>query len=107
MDKVETRICHVKDVSNMNGTALVRAIKSYAHAQFDDTLICDRQIWDVKADLEEYAQKMSDENPRWKPAKIEVYDPGRQGIRWWISVNGETILMVAKARYNYSTSIME
>lgn len=94
-------------LGTLSGSSMAKAIKDFARAEFDHTIIDESQIDEVIHTLQEYADKMATLHTRWKPVKIERHD-GRcceelgQTDLHWVVVDEESILTIKKARCNYA-----
>ena len=104
MIKQETTLCYIKYVGTQSGTAMAKAVKSYAHEMYDKTIIDEYQRNDVVESLKGHAEELAATNPKWKPVTIELHDNtcggaylGVKATLYWLRVDGETILTISKA----------
>ena len=104
MTKQETTLCFITYVGNCGGTAMAKAIKEFAHKEYEDTIIDEYQRNDVVESLKRHAEELAAANPKWKPVTIELHDNtcggaylGVKATLYWLRVDGETILTISKA----------
>lgn len=109
MTKQETTLCFITYVGNCGGTAMEKAIKEFAHNEYEDTVIDDYQVNDVVAALQKKVDELAATNPKWKRSEISLNDDtcrgaylGRKVTVYWIRVGGETILTIKKAKGIFS-----
>ncbi|MBR6354403.1 MAG: hypothetical protein IKS01_01330 [Paludibacteraceae bacterium] len=101
--KEETTLVFIKYVGTQSGTAMAKAIKSYANELFDNAIIDECQHKEVYKTIEQRAEELANDNPKWKPIKITLDDNSHNGaylVRtniYWLRVDGETILTMVKA----------
>ena len=109
MTKQETTLCFIKYVGNCGGTAMEKAIKEFAHKEYEDTIIDEYQRNDVVAALQNKVEELAAANPKWKRSKISLGDNtcggaylGMRATIYWLCVDGETILTIKKAKGKFS-----
>ena len=108
MTKQETTLCFITYVGNCGGTAMEKAIKEFAHKEYEDTIIDEYQRNDVVAALQQKADELAATNPRWKRSEISLGDDTHGGAYlglstiYWLRVGGETILTIKKAKGKFS-----
>ena len=108
MTKQETTLCFITYVGNCGGTAMAKAIKEFAHKEYEDTIIDEYQRNDVVAALQQKADELATANPNWKRSKISLGDNTCGGAYlhpasiYWLRVDGETILTIKKAKGKFS-----
>ena len=108
MIKQETTLCYIKYVGTQSGTAMAKAVKSYAHEMYDNTIIDEYQRNDVVESLKKHAEELAAANPRWKRSEISLGDDTHggaflgQATIYWLRVGGETILTIKKAKGKFS-----
>ena len=108
MIKQETTLCYIKYVGTQSGTAMAKAVKSYAHEMYDNTIIDEYQRNDVVAALRDKADELAAANPKWKRSEISLHDNTCGGAYlhpasiYWLRVDGETILTIKKAKGKFS-----
>ncbi|MBQ9296809.1 MAG: hypothetical protein IJ204_06385 [Paludibacteraceae bacterium] len=109
MTKQETTLCFITYVGNCGGTAMEKAIKEFAHKEYEDTIIDEYQRNDVVAALQQKADELAAANPKWKRSKISLGDNtcggaylGMRATIYWLRVDNETILTIKKAKGKFS-----
>ena len=86
-----------------------KAIKEFAHKEYEDTIIDESQRNDVVAALRDKADELAAANPKWKRSEISLHDDtcggaylGRKASIYWLRVDGETILTIKKSKGKFS-----
>ena len=109
MTKQETTLCFITYVGNCGGTAMEKAIKEFAHKEYEDTIIDEYQLNDVVAAIQNKVEELAAANPKWKRSKISLGDNtcggaylGMRATIYWLRVGGETILTIKKAKGKFS-----
>lgn len=109
MTKQETTLCFITYVGNCGGTAMAKAVKEFAHKEYEDTIIDEYQRNDVVAALQNKVEELAAANPKWKRSKISLGDDtcrgaylGRKASIYWLRVDNETILTIKKAKGKFS-----
>ena len=86
-----------------------KAIKEFAHKEYEDTIIDEYHRNDVVAALQQKADELATANPKWKRSEISLGDDtcsgaylGRKASIYWLRVDNETILTIKKAKGKFS-----
>lgn len=109
MTKQETTLCFITYVGNCGGTAMEKAIKEFAHKEYEDTIIDEYQLNDVVAAIQNKVEELAAANPKWKRSKISLGDNtcggaylGMRATIYWLRVDNETILTIKKSNGKFS-----
>ena len=108
MIKQETTLCFITYVGNCGGTAMEKAIKEFAHKEYEDTIIDEYQLNDVMAAIQNKVEELAAANPNWKRSEISLRDNtcggaymGQPNV-YWLRVGSETILTIKKSKGKFS-----
>lgn len=108
MIKQETTLCFITYVGNCGGTAMEKAIKEFAHKEYEDTIIDEYQLNDVVAAIQNKVEELAAANPKWKRSEISLHDNTCGGAYmgqptvYWLRVGSETILTIKKSKGKFS-----
>lgn len=99
----DTSLMFIRYVGTLGGTAMAKALKAFAHDNFGDSLIDMSQVEDVAAVLRDRSNVLKEQNPRWKQPKISgESNVGMKHDICYITIDGETVLIMKKAERNYA-----
>lgn len=97
----------IKYVGTLSGTAMAKALKDFAHSEFNETIIDKSQIDNVVKAIKQHADILAKEKPRWKQVEID-----KSGSRFrkeigdvdlfWVRIDEETVLTIQQAKGNFA-----